>query len=250
MTQEFEYIDDYFKGLLGKEEMKIFEQRLIDEPEFAETVAFYVTSQEAARNLAHEEKRNRFRQIPVQSPSNGNPVFIKKWLPYAAAAVLVGMIILASLFYFNNKPEGEMPQQLAHQYIETELGKLGVKMNSSSDSIQHGIKLYNEGKPEQLKLSLLIYEQLIQKNSKNDEAIKYAGIVSLRLAQYDKALTYFQTLANIPGRYSNPGKFYSAITLLERKQPGDIPLAKKLLQEVVGDNLEGREIAEKWLKEW
>jgi len=249
MTQEFEYIDDYFKGLLSNEEMKIFEQKLIDEPGFAEDVAFYLSALGTARDLVHEEKRSRFRELQVRPADTAN-VVIKMWLPYIAAAVLIGVVVLVSFFYFNNASPAKLPHQLAHQYIEKEFATLGVTMSSSSDSLQHGIKLYNEGKPEQLEQAMKMYERLIQNDSTNNQAIKYAGIVSLRLKQYDKALTYFQTLANIPGLFSNPGKFYSAITLLERNDPDDFPKAKKLLQEVVRDNLEGREIAGNWLKKW
>jgi hypothetical protein len=38
------------------------------------------------------------------------------------------------------------------------------------------------------------------------EAKKYAGIVSLRLAQYDKAINYFSQIENAL-LYANPGKF-------------------------------------------
>lgn len=249
MKQEFEYIDDYFKGLLKGEERKIFEQRLVDEPGFAEEVAFYVSAHGAARDLVHEEKRNRFREIPVQSFNNGNPV-IRKWLPYVAAAVFIGVIILVSLFYFTGSSPKELPHQLAHQYVAKEFTRLGVPMSTAGDSLQQGINLYNEGKPEQLQQALIVYEHLIQNDSANNLALKYAGLVSLRLKQYDSAFAYFQSLANIPDLFSNPGKFYSAITILERNRPEDIPRAKKLLQEVVRDNLEGRETAEEWLKRW
>ena len=75
------------------------------------------------------------------------------------------------------------------------------------------------------------------------------GIVYLRLANYDKAFLYFQQLENYP-LYSNPAIFYQALTLMKRNGPGDKQNAKQLLQQVVKDNLEGKAVAQQWLKNW
>ncbi|HKO81806.1 MAG TPA: hypothetical protein VJU78_15480, partial [Chitinophagaceae bacterium] len=77
----------------------------------------------------------------------------------------------------------------------------------------------------------------------------YAGIVSLRLEQYDKAVNYFSKIENIK-LHANPGKFYHALVLIKRSQPGDMETAKQLLKQVVENDLEGKEEAEKWLKKW
>jgi len=242
MTQDFDDIDNYLKGLLNPDELKIFDQRLINEPAFAQKVAFYVNAQNAALALAHEEKRNRFRQIQSVSTLPKSNV-VKLWLPYVAAAVLIGAISLVLIFYFNNPS----PTKLSHQFIEREFTTLGVTMNATEDSVEHGVRLYNEGKFDQ---ALTTYEKVIQRDSGDHMAIKYAGIVSLRLKQYDEALGYFLRLQNIPLLHANAGKFYSAITLMERNQASDLPRAKKLLQQVVDNNLEGRDTAENWLQDW
>jgi tetratricopeptide (TPR) repeat protein len=240
MKQEFDYIDSYFRGLLNDEEMKIFDQRIIHEPEFAEEVAFYLNVHTAARDLAYEEKMNRFRQLPANEFRR--KAVIKSWMSYAMAAAVIGAVALIAVFYFSTPS----PQGLAQEYVEKHLVDLGVQMNTSADSVQRALNLYNTGKFDQ---SLKIYEEIIQNNPGNNDAIKYAGIASLRLKQYDKALQYFQRLVDMLLR-ANPGKFYSAITLMERNQPGDLAEAKKLLQEVVADDLEGSDVAKKWLKEW
>lgn len=242
MIQEFEYIESYFQGLLSDEEIKIFDQKLANDPAFAENVAFYLNAQNAARSLAHEEKINRFRKIPVSSPVSQIRV-MKQWIPYVAAAAVISAIILLTVFYFNDPS----PEQLAHQYVEKEFATLGVPMGTAEDSLEQAARLYNAGQNE---LALASYEKIIQQDPGNSDAIKYAGIIALRLRQYDKALAYFQNLEKFSQLYANPGKFYSAIALLERNHPGDQSNAKKLLQEVVKDNLEGKATAEKWLKEW
>ena len=93
-------------------------------------------------------------------------------------------------------------------------------------------------------------KSLAKNNPTNSEAKKYAGIVSLRLNNYDKALEYFTMLATDTGLYSNPGKFYKAITLLKRNKDGDKEAAKLLLEEVRDENLEGKNEAEEWLEKF
>ena len=79
------------------------------------------------------------------------------------------------------------------------------------------------------------------------EAKKYAGIVSLRLKDYDKAINYFSLLENYTNLYANPGKFFHAIALLKRNKPGDKEQAKALMEQVVQNNLDGKEDAQKLL---
>jgi hypothetical protein len=58
-----EYIDTYFRGKRTEAERRQFEKRILEEPAFAEEVAFYLSAAQAARELESEEKRNRFRNL-------------------------------------------------------------------------------------------------------------------------------------------------------------------------------------------
>ena len=77
--------------------------------------------------------------------------------------------------------------------------------------------------------------------------MKLAGIVCLRLKQYDKALEYFRRLETIPLEV-NPGKFYHALALVERGTPEDLRNAKIILKQVIEKDLDGKETAAEWLK--
>ncbi|MEO7047312.1 MAG: tetratricopeptide repeat protein, partial [Ferruginibacter sp.] len=113
--------------------------------------------------------------------------------------------------------------------------------------VQKGLSFVQKNKlPE----ALIMFEAVIKNDPENDEAKKYAGIVSLRLKNYDKALEYFSILANDTELRSNYGKFYKAVTLLERNAPGDEASARLLLQQVRDENLEGKNKAEEWLQKF
>jgi tetratricopeptide (TPR) repeat protein len=165
-------------------------------------------------------------------------------MPYAAAAAILAVAVLCWFMFI--KPV--TPQQMARQYEQQQFASLDVTMSSREDSLQHGLHLYNEGKPGQ---ALQQFESMISKNDSDFTAKKYAGIVSLELREYDKALDYFRQIQQYKGLYSNPGKFLYALTLMKRSMPGDLAEAKQLLQQVAQSNdLEGKETAQQWLSKW
>ena len=225
--------------------MKQFDEKIQQNPVFAEQVAFYcITIQEIKKQVA-EEKKQRFRKIYNQRNNNkvtGMPL-VRKWWPYiAAAAVLAGIIF--GLLIFNKPVDSTL---LADQYIQAHFQTLPVTMSGREDNMQKGLQLYNENN---FPAALQQFENILQSDTTDFAAKKNAGIVCLRMAKYDEALNYFGRMANQPGYYSNPGLFLEAVALLKRNQPGDSYEAKKLLQLVVRNNLAEKNIAEEWLRQW
>jgi len=243
--QDLEYIDNYFKGTLPREENGRFEQRILSDPPFAEAVSFYCMAVQASKEHLVPQKKERFRILyrnyshPVTAQ---RPALVRRLLPFAAAAAVLAALLIG--WYVWMKPSS--PQQLADNYIQQELSVLGVNMGNRQDSLQTGIQLHNEGKDSS---ALRQFESMIANNASDFTAIKYAGVVSLQLGDYDKALRFFRALQQFR-LYSNPGKFYYALTLMKRSGPGDREQAKELLQQVVQNNLEGKQQAQQWLGKW
>jgi tetratricopeptide (TPR) repeat protein len=240
--ESVEHIDRFINGELSPEECRQFEQTILQDPAFAEEVAFYLNAKQAARSAMLEEKKSRFREIyDQQKISSRIRLPVKKLWQYAVAAAVTVGLIAGAWFYFSVP---RLPAQLADEYIETHINKLSVLMTSHEDSLQKAKKLYNEGK---FAAALEQLQMIIQADSTNTKAKELAGIVSLRLHNYDKALVYFKDLEGYT-LFSNPGKFYHALTLLKRNQPGDVDAAKRLLQQVVTEDLAEQETAREWLK--
>ncbi len=244
MENYLEYIDAYFNDELKPEEARQFEQRITKDKSFAEEVAFYLSTKQVLKEEAVAEKKEWFRQLAEQnSPySKRRPIapIRKLWVYAAAAAVVVFILFAGYLFLFQQSS----PQQMAEKYIKQNLESQGVTMGNSQDSLQNALRLYNEG---ELNSSLEQFESILQRDSSNNSAKEYAGIVYLRLGNYDKALAYFQQLEKIT-LSSNPATFYHALTLMKRNQPGDKQLARQLLKQIVQNDLEGKETAEQLLK--
>jgi tetratricopeptide (TPR) repeat protein len=237
-----DYIDDYFKGGYTAAKTRQFEQRLEDDPLFAEEVAFYLSTMQVLRQEARTEKTAHFRTIyeaqrtPVKSIGKGT----KKLYLAAAAAVVIGLLLAV---YLLMTPVSK--QQMADRFIQQNLTTLGVTMGGA-DSLEMAKGLYNQGRFIE---ALSILETMVRHDSSNGSAMEYAGITSLRLAKYDKALAWFQQLS-LRKSYNNTGLFYQALTLMKRNQPGDQEKARVLLKQVVDANLPKKDIAQQWLKKW
>jgi tetratricopeptide (TPR) repeat protein len=242
--KHLEYIDDYFKGTDQASQNRQFEQRLLDDPSFAEEVAFYLTTQRLLQEEARVEKIERFRKLYEQQPASTPLKVVKSprrlWYYVAAAAVIIGLIFTINVLVPPTK------QQMADRYISQQLNDLGASMSGLEDSVERIRSLYNKGRFAE---ALTLSEAIISYDASNQKVLEYAGVTNLRLQQYDKALAWFKQLASYKG-VSNKGIFYQALTLIKRNKPGDLTQAKSLLEQVDQYDLEGREFAREWLSKW
>jgi tetratricopeptide (TPR) repeat protein len=247
MKENLEYIDAYFQRMLDQKEIKRFEQRLTEDKEFAEEVAFYLSARQSLKQEADQEKKERFRQLLAQQAPviniDQNRTGQRVWLYRiaAAAAVLMFGFLAWSIFF----SKSSSPEQLADNYINENFKTLSIKMGPT-DSLQEGLRLYNSEKYDS---ALKQFEPIAQRNPGDDQVKTYLGITYLKVGNYDKALQSFQAFEH-DTLYYNPSVFYQALTLLKRNLPGDKQKAKELLQRVVNDNLDEKESAEQWLKKW
>jgi tetratricopeptide (TPR) repeat protein len=241
--ENLEFIENYFTGIKDDVQKQQFEKKILEDAAFAEEVAFYISANETITQQLQEEKKRRFREIYDEQKVISIKRPVRNMWRYLAAASVIVAVVLITWFVSGNK---NSPQQLADKYIQQNFQALSVTMGNS-DSVQTGLNLFNSNK---LAEASSMFETLAKNNPANSDAKKYAGIVSLRLNNYDKAVEYFSMLEADSGLYSNPGKFYKAITLLKRNKDGDKETAKLLLQQVRDQNLEDKSEAEEWLKKF
>jgi tetratricopeptide (TPR) repeat protein len=235
-----DYIENYFTNTPGTDLTREFEERINSDPGFAEEVAFYLAAHEVSKEASGDEKKERFKET-YQKNRNVRTTPIKKLVYYVAAAAVVSGLIFGTYTFF--RPVSS--KQLAIQYEKEHLQTLPVTMSARSDSLQSGLRLYNDGKFSE---ALTQFESIISSDSSSFSAKEYAGLTLLRLKEYDKALSWFKQMEVYKGLYSNPAQILQAVTLMERDLPGDAAKAKQLLQKIVSDDLEGKEFAEEWLR--
>jgi tetratricopeptide (TPR) repeat protein len=237
---DLDYIDAYFNNKPEPENARVFEEKIQTDPAFAEQVAFYLAARQSLSASVDEQRKQRFREIYNISPPAKRITAIKLVYYVAIAAVVCGIIFG---LYLVSKPVS--PHQLAENYARENLRTLSVQMGNSDDSLQSGLRLYNEGKTSE---SLLVFENIVRLDTGNFTAIKFAGIAALKLKDYEKAIGYFQQLGTFTKLYANPSLFLQSLALMERNSIGDLEKAKKIMQQIVDQDLEGKEVVVKWLQ--
>jgi tetratricopeptide (TPR) repeat protein len=235
-----DYIEDYFSKVAGADLTREFEERIHSDPGFAEEVAFYLAAQEVAAESARSVKKEHFKEI-YQKHRVKRTVPVRKLVYYIATAAVVSGLIFATYTFFNPVSS----RQLAEKYEKEHLQILPVTMSGRTDSLQTGLRLYNDGKYQE---ALTQFENIIRSDTTAFTAKEFAGLAALRLKEYDKALSWFRHMETHKDLYSNRAQFLEAITLMERNLPGDAAKAKQLLQNIVANDLDGKEFAEEWLK--
>lgn len=231
-----EQIEKYFDNELSLSERQDFENQLSTNPELAQSVAFYLNTKKAAQQLAQQTRRAEFEELRESLSKNvvGRKVNVSTWVTGIAASVM----LVVGIWWFTqiSTPRAE---EFANHYIQQNFETLPVKMDAQTDSLQMGLKLFNDQKLTQAQR---IFEDVLKNNNTDSEALKYAGITALRLKDYDRAIGYFKNLASQKSLFANPGKFYQALALLQ-KSPKNKAEADVLLKEVIDNNLEGKEEA-------
>ncbi|CAG5009688.1 hypothetical protein DYBT9275_04550 [Dyadobacter sp. CECT 9275] len=236
-----ERIERYFGQEISAEEKEKFEADLKSDPILADDVAFYLASKQAAQHVREIKLAQRHAEWSSQKqPDDARFVSLRTWYAVAAAVAFIAF----GLAWYRLAPRSQDLQQLANGYTMENFTTLGVQMGSAEDSLQLAIHNYNRG---QYATATAICEGILRKDPQHAEAKRVAGIIALKLLEYDKAIDYFHQLGEQQGLYANPGKFYEAIALLKRGAAGDREKAKDLLHQVIEGNLEGKEEAVKWM---
>ncbi len=187
---------------LVTDQVKEFEKRIESDPAFAEEVAFYLSAKGFPRDfetkeISQTEKKQRFREYISKQARIHYYSPVRKLVYYLTAAAAVACIVFGT--YIFTKPVST--RQLADHYIKENLQNLGVTMSSNVDSLQTGLRLYNDGKTTE---ALTIFEKIAESDTSSFDAKKYAGLSALRLKDYTKALSYFEKMETYTGLYSNP----------------------------------------------
>jgi tetratricopeptide (TPR) repeat protein len=232
-----EQIEKYLNNELSLAERQVFENQLSTDEELAKDFAFYFNARTASKQLAHEKRKEQFDNLRTEISSRP----VRKIKPMIWLSGLAASVILALGFWWFSQTATSNAEILADAYIQEHFENLPVKMDGNADSLQMGLRLFNEKK---LNEAQKIFEEILQRKNNDSEATKYAGITALKLHKYDKAIQYFQALSKQINLYSNPGKFYEALALMKQNK-ADRNKARKILNEVIINNLDGKEEAKR-----
>ena len=67
--QQYIDIGDFIKGNYNEEQQKLFEQKIVDDPLFAEEVAHYISTVAIAKQLKEDDKKEKLKALYRQQQS-------------------------------------------------------------------------------------------------------------------------------------------------------------------------------------
>ncbi len=74
MSETLEYIEAYFEKGLSNAEAQSFEERCVQDEDFAKEVAFYIMSREAINEKLSEQKKQQWREYENDLIETASPV--------------------------------------------------------------------------------------------------------------------------------------------------------------------------------
>lgn len=234
-----ERIDSYFNHTLSNEERQLFEAQLANDTTLANEVAFYLNTKIAARENAKEKRKQEFEELRKKLVKN-NKIRLNGWITGIAASVLIAFIT----WVFVQK-NGVNPDEIADVYIQEHFENLPVKMDGSTDSLQVGLRFFNQ---KAFNNAQSVFEEMLERKPDSAEVLKVSGITALKLGDYPKAVIRFHELGKQENLFANPGKFYEALALMKIK-PLNKKAVEQLLNEVINNDLEGKQTAIEILKQ-
>ena len=241
MNNDLETIENYLTGQLSAEERTRFEAMLRTDPAMADALAFYTLAKHTAKVDAHAQRQQRQAELDAlrRQPTRLQRAAPMQWVAAASVVLMLGL----GWFFLRDTTGSTDATQLAEAYITKNFDQLPTTMGGGpTDSLKQGVGLYNNKKFAEAEA---VFQGVLIGQPDNDRALKFAGIVALQQKKYDQAIDRFHRLSQRTDLFSNPGTFLEAIALLQRGRPMDKSQAKKLLEEVINKNLEGKSEAER-----
>src|SRR4051794_8244415 len=103
--QQYTDIGDFIKGDYNEEQQKLFEQKIVDNPLFAEEVAHYISTLAIAKQLKEEDRKEQFKALYHQQQLEKRAKIrtIRKWVILISIAISLILMVTGYFTFVQNK---------------------------------------------------------------------------------------------------------------------------------------------------
>ncbi|MBX2891264.1 MAG: tetratricopeptide repeat protein [Saprospiraceae bacterium] len=230
----YEFLRKYRLHQLSAEEQTAFEQRLTDDPAFAQEVSEYATmlaaiQQEGDRQLEarlseYAQELLQAEKEPVLQTSNVRAMNTYRKFFYAATAVLA--LLLAALPFLLNEGPGQTPEQLFAAHFAT---PAAPAVRDAAPSAWQTAYAQGDYAAAVAGLQQLLGDASFARRS---EALLYLGVSQLALGKADEALAALRQVSSDSYDW-DAAQWYTALALLKA---GKVDEAKIIVDDVVHQN--------------
>ncbi|MGI9542038.1 MAG: tetratricopeptide repeat protein [Cyclobacteriaceae bacterium] len=206
-----EEVRKYLQGKMTAEEVSQFENRIANDPSFAEEVQLNRELLESMNHhfrsklkerLSHEDNK----AIPLNDKPR-KPNFRRVWVMAASVA----LIAVASYFLFSDDPDHE---QLYNQYHITYYNVVqGSTRSGESDAAVQAFQYYDQGN---FKEAADGFAALVLEEEKNFDWLFYQGLSNLEIQESEAAIDAFEkVLEASTNEWIEPAQWYLGLAYLQ-----------------------------------
>ncbi|MDE5419910.1 hypothetical protein L3049_18120 [Labilibaculum sp. DW002] len=182
----FDRIEDFLDGDLNQEQLKEFEQNLLDDSDLQMELDLHQEIDEAIMETDIMDLRSKLEAIetPTNPSKKRKLKFLTKW--NIAAASLALLIGLGSLMYIFNDKSSYSNDQIFSNYYKP----YNVVVNTrSADATVDNILMsaVNSYESKDYRTALTLFKQILDKDSTNITSNFYSGISNIEINEYSKA---------------------------------------------------------------
>lgn len=208
----FDLLDRYFSNELDKSELKAFNDRLANDPEFNQEFQEIKEIKLAVKIEARKELKSLFTDIEgslnQQLPTN------KKTAMKNVFTVAASLILLISASYFvligNGQPS---PKDVFTEYYQPYTNLSGQVRGEAINTNAISAEAYNAYDAGDFALAAEKFEALVEVE-KTAENYFYMGIANIETGNYEAAVTNLNTTLNNFATFQDQSKWYLSMALL------------------------------------
>lgn len=238
----FDLLDRYFSEELDKSEMKAFNERLKNDPEFNQEFQEIKEIKLAVKVEARKNIKSLLTDIEdslnPQESTNNNQTAMKRMLTVAAS-----LILMVSVSYFVLNGNGQpTPQDVFTEYYKPYNNLNGQVRGEAVDNASISSAAYNAYDAGNFALAVENFEALVEVE-KSAENYFYMGIANIETGDYDAAVKNLNTTLNNFSTFKDQSKWYLSMALLaDKKEEEGISILASLTLEKNSYSLKSKEI--------
>lgn len=213
----FDLLDRYFSEELDKSEIKAFNERLKNDPEFNQEFQEIKEIKLAVKVEARKNIKSLFTDLEdslkPQELTINNQTAMKRMLTVAAS-----LILMVSVSYFVLNGSGQpTPQDVFTEYYKPYNNLNGRVRGEAVDNASISSAAYNAYDAGNFALAAENFEALVEVE-KSAENYFYMGIANIEIGDYDAAVKNLNTTLNNFSTFKDQSKWYLSMALLADKK--------------------------------
>lgn len=214
--QELETIEQYLRDEMSDSARAAFEQRMEQDEQFRETVAYYsnviegieTASLKSTLESYHAEMEQTRNGETSKEPADSTKRYpFVKYLVAASLLLVVGITVWMIAFQQNSQ------QQLFAAYFEPDPGLITPMSSTDQYEFYAGMIDY---KQENYRQAIAKWEPLLDERPRSDTLNYFLGVAQLATGDEDEALPYLEmTLKTPESAFGNEAYFYMGLAYLK-----------------------------------